>query len=212
MILAITLLAFAAQPPQPQTPNPCDSIKPNVWDPKFTPGQKWAYYSRPNDVGSTVTIAEIDDVPTIGFVVYVLVDNLGTLRVDQINGKTVKRLMPGGTEHFAIERDSLASSVTDLIDNVRIPILDYHYSNYRAHCIAQTYATTVADTLTMLDLLRCEQAARHTPLPLRPCQTTPSQSTASPSRPAPSPPTSAPPSPAPSANSPPSPPQPPPSP
>ena len=81
MILALALLALQVQAaaPGPMEPNPCDSITRHVWDPKFKPGQKWAYRSRPTDVGSTVTISEIDNLPGTGFVVYIVVDNINSI-------------------------------------------------------------------------------------------------------------------------------------
>lgn len=179
MILAITLLALAAQTSPLQEPEPCDYIKQYMWDPKFTPGQKWIYYSRPSDIGSTITIAEIDDVPTLGFVVHIVVDNVNTLYVDHVSStKTVNRIVPGGTEHFAIQRDSLASSVIQVVDNVPIPVLSYTYSNYRAHCVTLTYTTTVADTLTLMETIRaaktqakrCEQLAKTMTHPPPPCK------------------------------------------
>jgi hypothetical protein len=139
---------------------PCDYITQYVWDPKFTPGQKWSYHARSTDAGSTVTIAEIDDVPSIGPVVHILVNHVGSGGVEL------------GGERFAIKRDSLDASVIDIVDHVRIPELGYPYRTYRAHCIALTYATTVADTLTAFAIQRCEQALKrdpkHPPLPCKP--------------------------------------------
>jgi hypothetical protein len=156
MILAIALLAFQAAAPAAQEPDPCDYITQNVWDPKFTPGQRWTYHADPSHSNSTVTIAEIDDVPGIGLVVHVT--------IDLIDSKTPPGIPPShGTDHFAIKRDSLDASVIDLVGNVRIPELGYSYSSFRSHCAAQSYATTVSDTLAARDLERCERALQNNP-------------------------------------------------
>ena len=198
MILAITLLAFAAQANPRQEPYPCDYIQQNVWDPKFTPGQKWSYSTGLPDVGSTLTIVEVDNVPTVGFVVHILVEPV-TLRVDHVSGRPIDHLIHGSVEQFAIQRDSLAASITNLVDNVSIPILN-SYSSYRAHCVALTYTTSVADTLTLIQANReakhCEDLAKTMKRLPPPCKTQP-PSAAPPSTPVfPSTPITAPPSPA----------------
>lgn len=176
MIVAIALLASFAQTPA-QEPAPCDYIKQYVWDPKFTPGQKWSYHAPSTDPASTLTISEIDDVPGIGTVVHIRVDHLGS--------HSQTPFINPATEYFAIRRDSLDASVVSVLDHVGIPELGYSYSTYRAHCIALTYSTTVADTLTTLAIERCEQALkRNLKRALLPCKTatasTPAQTASSP--------------------------------
>ena len=61
-----------------------------------------------------------------------------------------------GGGQFAINCNSLDGSVTELIDSVGIPDV-VGYSDWRRLCLAKTYATSVADTLTYLDLKLCEQ-------------------------------------------------------
>lgn len=157
MVLALALLAFqTAAAPAPQEPNPCNSVTRYVWDPKFKPGQKWAYHSRPTDVGSTVTISEIDSLPGTGIVVHVVVDHLDPHLGSPTPSMNYPRV---GTERFAINRDSLDASVTEMLDNVRIPDPG-GYAYWLAHCLAETHATTVADTLSFFDFERCEQDLR----------------------------------------------------
>ncbi len=202
MILALTLLAFqaAATPPAPPELTACDYIERYVWDPKFKPGQKWAYHSRPTDVGSTVTISEIDNLPGTGFVVYVVVDHISNQYDFPTPPKSL--IAPVGVQQFVINRDSLDASVTELLDNVRIPDPG-QFAYWRAHCLSETHATTVADTLTALDLKRCEQQLerqRQLKLPHRnplPCEASTSAKKPSPT-PTTLPPTSTPTSPTPS--------------
>jgi hypothetical protein len=173
MFLTIALLAFAAQPQTPE-PEPCPNLIRNTWDPKFSPGQKWTYYSRPQDTGSTLTIGEIDDVPGIGFVVHIVVD----APTKYPKGTPDNLPLTHEISHFAIRRDSLDSSVLQVVDNVRIPDMTTTHPYWRAHCAAQTYSGTVADTLTLLDFQRCaEQEKRHpSPHPHAPCKLQPQTS------------------------------------
>ncbi len=160
MILAITLLAFAAQSPQPQEPNPCDNYIQNVWDPRFTPGQRWSYHARPVDAGSTLTITKIDDVPGIGLVIQIDVDH-----VDFFDRPPRPRGNNGTTQHFAIRRDSLDTSVLDMLEIVSLPYDPWSYHWWHNDCATRTYATTVADTIQLLQARYCAVAANGKPVP-----------------------------------------------
>jgi hypothetical protein len=174
MIFAIPLLAFAAALPQALPPteeaSPCSHGTRYYWDGRFSPGQRWAYHSRSVDAGSVVTIVEIDNVPEIGEVVHVIVDRVGS-----VGGKS--RTWNLGVEHFAIKRDSLDASVVQLIDSVPAPTVGPEYLNWHRNCVALTYATTVADTLTTLGQLRCEQQAKHSTYPPQSCKINPASPT-----------------------------------
>jgi len=172
-VLALSAALSQASTPPPAAPNPCDNIVQNVWDPRFTPGQQWSYHSRPTDVGSTVTISQIDDVPGIGEVVHIVVDHIKS------KPSPTFPLQIGVHVSFTIIRDSLDASVLELVGNVPIPPIN-NYLFWRTHCLAQIYKTTVADTLTALDVAldverltqSCEVAKKNNlPLP-HGCQNT----------------------------------------
>lgn len=162
MIFALPILAFAAALPQDFPPeekaHPCWYIQRHYYDVRFEPGQRWSYHSRSTDADSTVTIAEIDNIPGFGEVVHILVDHVGS----QPSPKVPKHL--GSTQHFAINRDSLDASVVALVDSGRIPDVGSDYDRWAGDCTGRTYTSTVADTLTTLDFLECERnlkASRH---------------------------------------------------
>src|SRR5258708_12975549 len=77
MIAPFAILALAFTTQQSPASNPCAAgYTQNVWDPRFTPGQRWSYHARPLDKDSTLTITKIDYVPDIGFVVHIDVDHV----------------------------------------------------------------------------------------------------------------------------------------
>jgi hypothetical protein len=162
MIFAITVLALAAVTPLAQEPDVCDHVTRNVWDPRFTPGQKWSYRSRPVDAGSTLTITKIDDVPGIGVVVHVDVDH-----VDFFDVPPRARGNNTGTQSLAIRRDSLDASVLEMLGIIALSNDSSSYLRWHMNCIGLTYSTTVADTLTALQSEYCVAVAkenrRHVP-------------------------------------------------
>jgi len=142
--VAILALAFTAQ--QPSTLNPCaGSYTQNVWDPRFTPGQRWSYHTRPLDKDSTLTITKIDYVPDIGFVVHIMVDHVD---FDDKSGDRPRNNVR--REYFAIRRDSLDASVLERLDISQVAEPDSVYWRWQTNCAGLTYGTTVADTLKTL--------------------------------------------------------------
>lgn len=158
MIFAVPLLAFGVALAQDLSPaeqaDPCNHGVRYYWDARFEPGQRWSYHSRFIDAGSVITIAEVDNMPEVGEVVHILVDHIHSRTPD---GRVFSN---GGTQHFAIKRDSLDASVVALIDSGPIPDVSSGYLNWHLHCAALTYATTVADTLNTIDLVECERLAK----------------------------------------------------
>jgi hypothetical protein len=155
MIFATTVLALAAVTPLAHEPDVCDHVTRNVWDPKFTPGQRWSYRSRPVDAGSTLIITKIDDVPGIGVVVHIDVDN-----VDFFDLPPTPRGNNTGSQHIAIKRDSLDASVLEVLGIIALSNDSSSYLRWHMNCIGLTYSTTVADTLTALQWERCTATAQ----------------------------------------------------
>lgn len=168
MIFAITVLAFAAA--SAQEPNLCDHVTRNVWDPRFTPGQRWSYRSRPVDAGSTLIITKIDDVPAIGPVVQIEVDH-----VDFFDRPPTPRGNNSGNQHLAIRRDSLDASVLEMLGIVALSNDSSSYLKWHMNCVGLTYSTTVADTLTVLQAQFCA-AAKKTIRPVPACTPIPNPS------------------------------------
>ena len=198
MILTLTLLAFAAAMPSAQEPDVCDHVTRNVWDPRFAPGQRWSYRSRPVDAGSTLIITNIDDVPGVGVVVHIDVDD-----VDFTDRPPVGQRINGSTRHITLRRDSLDASALQMLGIVALPNDDSSYLVWHLNCIGLTHATTVADTLDALQAQYCAEVVKtKTTMFVPACAPAPNRAAKPRSGPTPSPP-SAPPSPNPGANSPP---------
>lgn len=156
MIVALAVLALAAASSQEQTPplTPCASITQNVWDPKFTPGQRWTYHSRPEDSGTTVVVNKIDDVPGIGLVIQIDIDN-----VDFIDRGSTGHARHFERQHLAVTRDSLDVSVIEVVGTVApLPENLISYRWWRSDCVARTYSTTLARTLDLIQAQRCAVA------------------------------------------------------
>jgi hypothetical protein len=167
MIVPLFLLAFQAAAPAAHTPKPCDTYTQNVWDPRFNPGQRWTYRTRPVDAGSTLTITKIDDVPGIGLVVQIDVDN-----VDFVDPAANPEFRHFTTQHFAIKRDSLDASVLNMLQIVTLPYDPLTYKWWHNDCVARTYSSTVADTLWLLQAQHCAVASQNHPPPPA-CPSTP---------------------------------------
>ena len=146
MIAPIAILAFAFTAQQPSISNPCaNGYTQNVWDQRFTPGQRWSYHARPIDKDSTLTITKIDYVPDIGFVVHIEVDH-----VDFDDKPDDRPRNNHRTEYFAIRRDSLDASALELLGISQVAGPPRNYSSWQRNCGGLTYGTTVADTLKTL--------------------------------------------------------------
>jgi hypothetical protein len=155
MIFAITVLALATATPLAQEPDVCDHVTRNVWDPRFTPGQKWSYRSRPVDARSTLTITKIDDVPGMGVVVHVAVDHVDFFDLPpRTRGNNI------GTQNLAIRRDSLDASVLEMLGIIALSNDTSSYLRWHMNCVGLTYSTTVADTLTALQAEYCVAVAK----------------------------------------------------
>jgi hypothetical protein len=157
MVLTLALLALAAAPPV-QMPDACDHIVRNVWDPRFTPGQRWSYRSRPVDIGSTLIITHIDDVPGIGVVIHIDVDKLNFYAVAPAPHSSFGNRV----EHMVIRRDSLDTSALDMLGIVMLGDDSGAYRDWQENCLGLTYSTTVADTIATLQAQYCAKT-RHTP-------------------------------------------------
>jgi len=90
--------------PSPTGLNPCSNVTRHVQDPRFAPGQRYSYQTRPQDVGSTLTIMEIDQVPQLGIVLWVSVDHF---HMPVLPAGGPDRFANGG---FPVTRDALEAS------------------------------------------------------------------------------------------------------
>jgi hypothetical protein len=146
MFTPFAILALATSFQQSPVSNPCATgYTQNVWDPRFTPGQRWSYRARPLDKDSTLTITKIDYVPDIGLVAHISVDHVDF--VDKPGDR------PSGnyhTESFAIRRDSLDASALEMLGISQAGGPPAYYRAWQANCGGLTYGTTVADTLKTL--------------------------------------------------------------
>ena len=148
MIASIATLALAFFYQAPIT-NPCASgYTQNVWDERFEPGQRWSYSTRPQDKGSTLTILKIDEVPGIGTVVQIVVDNV----LFDDAPERYRTESPHNVS-LAMRRDSLDASVTSMLGIIQVPSRPDHYDQWQNNCNGLTYATSVADT--MADAAAC---------------------------------------------------------
>jgi hypothetical protein len=160
MMIALGVLAFATLFPQSTVSNPCDNYTQNVWDPRFTPGQRWQYRSRAVDEGSSLTVYKIDDVPGIGIVVHIMVDHVDFIDRQKAQGNN------GWILFLDMRRDSLDASVIKQLGIVPTSTPE-EYKKWQANCGALTYATTVADTVKILqdeyqaNIIKLKQASTH---------------------------------------------------
>ena len=196
-ILALSAALSQASTPPPAVPNPCDNIIQNVWDTRFTPGQRWSYNHRLVDEGSTLIITKIDQVPGIGLVVQADVS-----KVNYWNTPTRRYMPVSSTEHIAIRRDSLDASVLEMVGIVQQPYDSGFYAKWQSDCVGRTVSTSVTDTITALQAQFCAENVRNTSIPAckqppKPPAKPPTAPTppAPPATPPPTPPSSAPPTP-----------------
>jgi hypothetical protein len=149
MIAPIALFASAFAAQQPPIANPCDNgYSENVWDPRFTPGQRWSYRARTLDQNSTLTINKVDYVPDLGIVVHIRVDHVDF--DDKPGDRPHDNGHGGRQEYFAIRRDSLDASALELLGISQVAGPPRNYSSWQHNCGGLTYGTTVADTLKTL--------------------------------------------------------------
>jgi hypothetical protein len=147
MIISLALLALAASPQQPPIENPCaNGYTQNVWDPRYTPGQRWSYRNRPIDQGSTLVITKIDDVPGIGLLIQINVDHIDLVDdpacPKQNCHDNVERLS------MAFRRDSLDASTLQMLEIVQTVGPPAHeYQLWQSNCGGLTYGSTVADAI-----------------------------------------------------------------
>jgi len=140
-MIALATFALSLSLYQPPVVNVCaHGYTQNVWDPRFSPGQRWSYRNRPEDKGSILTIYKIDDVPGIGLVVHISVDG--------ISFDPEHRDMR--VESFAIRRDSLDASALNMLSIVQVPSTPDRYSAWQENCGGLTYSSTIADTVRTL--------------------------------------------------------------
>jgi hypothetical protein len=164
MIAAIATLALSAVFQEASATNPCaNGYTQNIWDPRFTPGQRWSYRARPIDKDSTLTVLKIDFVPDIGTVVHITVNHVDFDDKPGDPARNNTRL-----EQFAIRRDSLDASVLDVLGISQVAGPPNYYS-WQNNCGGLTHATTVADTIkTLQETYLARQETFTTPIALIP--------------------------------------------
>jgi hypothetical protein len=120
----------------------CPAIESNVSDPKFKPGQIWAYQNRENEPESTVTILQVDRSEKLGVIVHVRVDGLHAH-----NGRG--ELVPS-VEHMPFTRDAMLLSATRLTGSAStLPTLE-GYDRWRKDC-GGVYTISVAEAVSVME-------------------------------------------------------------
>jgi len=128
----------------PTDSNPCSNVTRHVQDPRFVAGQHYSYQTRPQDVGSTLTIMEIDQVPQLGVVVWVSVNHF---HKPSLPAGTPERFANGG---FPVTRDALEASGIRLIDSPPLTLAP-NYGASISDCLGRTYRAPIADLLNMFE-------------------------------------------------------------
>jgi hypothetical protein len=136
------------------------------------------------DAGSTLIVTKIDNVPGIGLVIQVDVDHADFYDRTPATSDPERLFHHFDIQHIAIRRDSLDASVVENLGVVTLPSVDSRiYESWQKDCVAKTYGSTVADTLTTLGARFCVQASKRNHIPA--C--TPDPHPAVPLRPRPAP-------------------------
>jgi hypothetical protein len=141
-----------ATTPLPTGPYPCNNVTRHIQDPRFAPGQRWSYQTRPQDAGSTLTIMEIDQAPQLGVVIWVSVDHF---HIPALPMGRPERFANGG---FAVTRDALEASGIQFID--KPPLMSSpNYGYWVRDCVAETHHIPIADMLNEVELKQCQDNA-----------------------------------------------------
>ncbi|SRR6266404_3326889 len=110
-------------------------------DPKFHPGQVWAYDSRPHEKGSTLTILKVESLPKVGVIIHIRVDKV---RLRNCTGGPE----PDNFQHMPFSRDAIERSVTKLLEDGSVPEFHDGYEEWRNSC-GGVYTITVADAVAV---------------------------------------------------------------
>jgi hypothetical protein len=128
----------------PTDSNPCSNVTRHVQDPRFVAGQHYSYQTRPQDVGSTLTIMEIDQAPQLGVVVWVSVNHF---HKPSLPAGTPERFANAG---FPLTRDALEASGIRLIDSPPLTLAP-NYGAWISDCLGRTYRAPIADLLNIFE-------------------------------------------------------------
>jgi hypothetical protein len=143
MIVPLALLTLTLQAQKP-IDNPCvNGYTENVWDPRFTPGQRWTYRNRPVDKDSTFLINKIDQVPDVGVVIQITVERADVSK-DRSDAPTKGY---SGSVPIAIRRDSLDASSLEPIGIAQAQVPPPNYGAWKKNCQGLTYGSTLADAV-----------------------------------------------------------------
>jgi hypothetical protein len=141
-MLQIALASLVLLNPAIAQSKPCPALVPNVSDPKFQAGQVWTYQTRPGELGSTLTILQIDRTAELGVIVHVRVDGLKVLNP---RGEIVPSV-----EHMPFTRDALLMSVLGLLRSTDKRPTMQGYDRWRAYC-GGVYTIPVADAISVME-------------------------------------------------------------
>jgi hypothetical protein len=113
-------------------------------DPKFHPGQVWAYKTRHGEEASFLTILKVESLPRIGTIIHVRVDKV---RLRNCTGGPE----PDKFEHMPFTRDAIELSVTKLItETSEIPDYKDGYDEWRKAC-GGVYTISVAQAVEVAE-------------------------------------------------------------
>lgn len=144
-LLRISLVCLVLCQPAPglSLPAPCAAPQ-AATDPKFAPGQVWAYRSNPGEEGATITILRVQTLGKVGTLVHV---RLGGVHFNNCQGQTLADNLP----HAPFARAALEESVTKQIGRVAVlPDFEEGYRDWLQHC-GGVYTLPVARMVALVE-------------------------------------------------------------
>lgn len=143
MAFSIATLFASIAPLSLAQSKPCAKAISTAEDAKFSPGQVWAYNTRPGEPASTLTILKVDRMDKLGIIVHARVDGL---QAHNPRGELVPTV-----EHMPFTRDAMLHSVVKLLRTNATPQTMEGYENWRAHC-GGVYTISVADAVEVMQI------------------------------------------------------------
>ena len=117
----------------------------SVVDPRYSPGQVWSYRTRPGENSSTVTILHVENLPKLGVIIHVRIDDI---QLRNCTGGPA----PTTIEHAPFTKAAIDKSVIRELKTISpIPEFDEGDADWLAHC-GGVYTITLAEMLDVDDV------------------------------------------------------------
>ena len=139
--MIVTLFASVPTHGIAQT-KPCTNAIKTAEDAKFSPGQLWAYNTRPGKPASTLTILKVDRIDKLGIIVHI--------RVDGIQAHNPRGELVPSVQHMPFTRDAILLSVVKLLRTNATSQTMEGYEYWRTHC-GGVYIISVADAVDLME-------------------------------------------------------------